>query len=334
MRAGDPASRVTLRRVPDPLAVSVVVATRDRATRLEALLASLRAQSLGTDRFEVIVVDDGSTDATASVLERERTEGVLALDVVTHERARGPAAARNAGWRQARAPFVAFTDDDTRASERWLAAALDAWADRREVIVQGRTDPDPREADRDGPFSRTLRVESLGPYYQTANVCYPRELLERAGGFDEQTFSVPGGEDADLAWRCFEAGATAVFAPEARVFHAVHRLGPIGKLRVAWRWDETMRLYARHLGMRSTLTYGIFWKKSHYLLVRAAIGLLVPRSWRPLRAWCFAPLVPAYWRRAAEEGGKRWAAPYFVVHDLVELLAVLRGAVRYRTPVI
>jgi GT2 family glycosyltransferase len=229
---------------------------------------------------------------------------------------------------------VAFTDDDTRASEAWIAAGLHAWENNHDRIVQGRTDPDPLEADRDGPFSRTLRVQSLGPYYQTCNVFYPRALLEKVGGFDEETFSVPGGEDADLAYRCFEAGAGAVFAPAAQVFHAVHRLGPIGKLRVAWRWDETVKIYARHEGMRSTLTYGIFWKKSHYLLVRAAVAVLVPRRWRPLRGWCYAPLLPAYWRRAGDEGGQRWAAPYFLVHDVVELVAVLRGALRYRTLVI
>lgn len=315
-------------------AAAVVFATRDRAGRLAALLESLREQTVGPDRFEVVVVDDGSRDDTPEVLRAEQDRGVLALRWIRNERAKGPAAARNAGWRLADAPFVAFTDDDCRASSGWLAAGLAAWEEVPTRLVQGRTDPDPREQDRDGPFARTLRVHQLGPYFQTCNVFYPRSLLEATGGFDEQTFTVPGGEDADLAWRCFDAGAEAVFASEARVMHAVHRLGPLGKLRVAWRWHETMRLYARHPELRSTLTYGLFWKKSHYHLVRASVAILVPKRWRPLRAWCLAPLAPAYWERAHAEGGKRWAAPYFLLHDIVELVAVVRGAVRYRTPVI
>ena len=128
-----------------------------------------------------------------------------------------------------------------------------------------------------GRSAGTLRVRSLGPFFQTCNVTYPRALLEEVGGFDEETFSVPGGEDCDLARRCFAAGADAVFAPDALVHHAVHELGPMGKLRVAWRWSETMRLYARHPAMRETLTYKIFWKKSHYLLVRAGLALVLPR---------------------------------------------------------
>lgn len=314
--------------------ISVVFATHNRAERLRALLLSLRQQTIGPARFEVVVVDDGSSDATPRVLEEEEAARVLDLRVLRHDRPRGPAAARNTGWRSARAPLVAFTDDDCRATPEWLAAGLAAMdgSDRR--VVQGRTDPDPLESDRDGPFARTLRVHSLGPYYQTCNVFYPKDLLEECGGFDEITFTVPGGEDADLAWRCFETGADAVFADRALMLHAVHRLGPLGKLKVAWRWHETMRLYARHPELRSTLTYGVFWKKSHYLLVRAGVGLILPKRMRPVRAWCLAPLAPSYLQRARDDGGALWAAPYFLVHDAVELAAVVRGAVRYRTPVI
>lgn len=312
--------------------VTVVVAAHDRAERLAALLASLRAQTVPPGDFEVVVVDDASSDDTPRVLDTERAHGVLRLSVLRNDSARGPAVARDAGWRTAQAPLIAFTDDDCRLAPGWLEAGLRAWDGDPERFVQGRTDPDPAEADREGPFARTLRVGSLGPYFQTANVFYPRALLERVDGFDTETFSVPGGEDADLAWRCIAAGAEPVWAPDAQAWHAVHQLGPVGKLRVAWRWHETMRLYARYPELRRTLTYGVFWKKSHYLLVRAALGLVVP--WAPLRFWCLAPLAPTYVQRARDEGGQVVAAPYFLVHDLVELAAVVRGAVRYRTPVV
>ena len=238
---------------------SVVLATHNRARRLEALLRSLREQTIGTSSFEVVVVDDGSTDDTSTVLADERARGALDLRVLRHERARGPAVARDAGWRVARGELIAFTDDDCVLTPEWLAELGAAWDGAPDRLVQGRTDPDPREIAGEGPFSRTLRVTALGPNYQTANVAYPRALLERVGGFDTVTFTVPGGEDADLAWRCFEAGAHAMFAPAAQAFHAVHQLGPLGKLRVAWRWHETMRLYAVHPGHRAHLTYGVFW---------------------------------------------------------------------------
>ncbi|WP_205698102.1 glycosyltransferase family 2 protein [Conexibacter sp. SYSU D00693] len=318
-----------------PPVASVVFATHNRAERLRALLRSLEEQTVPTDQFEVVVVDDGSSDHTAEVLADAEARGVLQLTAIRLQPGRGPAVARNAGWRAASTPFVAFTDDDCVATPVWLEAGLRAWDGDAERVVQGRTDPIPSELDREGPFTRTLRVRSLGPFFQTCNVMYPRALLERVGGFDEETFSVPGGEDCDLARRCFDTGAHAVFADDARVQHAVHELGPVAKLKVAWRWSETMRLYARHPAMRETLTYKVFWKKSHYLLVRALIGLVLPKRMRLLRAWCLAPIAPAYLERAQVEGqGKVWSAPYFLVHDAVELAAAVRGGVRYRTWVV
>lgn len=315
--------------------LSVVVATHNRADRLEALLESLKGQSLPRERFEVVAIDDCSSDATAELLEREAAAGELVLSVRRRELREGPAAARNDGWRAARAPVVAFTDDDCLADAGWLDALLRAAAEHPGAVVQGRTDPNPAELHLLGPFSRTLSVHEAGPYFQTCNILYPRDLLERLGGFDASTYSGPGGEDTDLAWRAIEEGAQVAFAPQARVFHAVARLGPVGKLRVAARWSETMRTFADHPALRrQQLTYNLFWKGSHYLLVRALLALLLPRRLNPLRRWLAYPYLRHLLERGQVEGGGPLLAPYFLVHDLVELVAVMRGALRYRTPVL
>ena len=304
--------------------VSVVVATRDRPERLAALLASLSAQTLRS--FEVVVVDDGSVKGTVPVPEGVR---LIRLDESV-----GPSAARNAGWRATRSPLVAFTDDDCVASPEWLAALVAAAQVLPGAIVQGPVAPLPEERSRLGPFSRSLWVEELGPWYQAANVLYPRELLERLGGFDAAAFPF-AGEDCDLAWRAFESGAEAVWAPEARVHHAVNELGPEGTLRVALRWSESVALFRRHRALRrEALTYGVFWKGSHYLLARALVALAFPRLPRPLRLWLAAPYARHLLLRGSRDGGGPVAAPWYALHDLVELFSVLRGAVRHRTLVI
>jgi glycosyltransferase involved in cell wall biosynthesis len=314
----------------DDPAVSVVVATRDRASRLADLLESLRSQTLPGERFEVIVVDDGSRDGTAELLAGVGNAGIR---VVTRSSGGGPSAARNDGWRVARAPLVAFTDDDCVATPGWLAALVDASAARPGAIVQGRTDPIPAERDRLGPFSRSLWVDG-GPYYQTCNIAYPRELLERLGGFDADAFPFVG-EDTDLAWRAIEAGASVYFEPAAHVHHAVARLGPLGALRFAFRWTDSIQLFARHPALRGPhLTKRVFWKGSHYLLVRALLTLLVPRRMWPLAVWLWLPYALHLVERGRVDGGGPALAPWFVLHDLVELAAVARGAVRYRTPVL
>jgi hypothetical protein len=111
----------------------------------------------------------------------------------------------------------------------------------------------------------------------------------------------------------------------------VTNLGRVGALRLATRWTPSIRLFARHPELRSEhLTYGLFWKGSHYLLVRFLLALLVRRRSRWLALWLGAPYVRNLIQRV---GGPR-AAPSYLVQDLVELAAVARGAVRYRTPVL
>jgi len=307
-------------------AVSVVVATRNRAPRLRALLLSLIAQTLPRDQFEVIVVDDASSDATPSVL--ARADGVRVIRRDVNE---GPAAARNDGWRAARAPLVAFIDDDCEADPEWLIAGLAACAEHPGAVVQGRVDPHPAEAHLRSPFARTLTVHGDGPYYQTANIFYPRALLERLGGFDARSYPVPGGEDTDLAWRAIEAGAPTAYADAARAYHAVSVIGARGRLRVAARWSQTLHVYRRHPGARKRVfTRGVFWKPWHYTLARASLALVVPRRFRYLRGWLAAPYLDSIRVRLRHERGRVWHAPFYLVEDAVEIAAAVRASIRHR----
>jgi glycosyltransferase involved in cell wall biosynthesis len=320
-------------RAPGPT-VSVVVATRNRAGRIVALLESLRRQTVPAGLVEVIVVDDCSDDGTTARLEDTLERGDLRLRLIRRTRPGGPAAARNDGWRAAAAPIVAFTDDDCVVSPDWLTEGLGVCDRHPGAIVQGRTEPIPEEAPRLDPFSRTLTITSLGPYYQTCNVFYPRALLERLDGFDAATFRLRG-EDTDLAWRAIELGTPAAFAERALVYHAVNQLGPIGKLRLAVRWGEAMQVFKRHPELRrAVFVHGIFWKYSHYLLVRALVGLVLPRVLWPIRVrllWRYARDVLQRGRGEVRyEGGSPLLAPYYVVYDLVELAAIVRAAIRYR----
>jgi len=228
-----------------------VVPTRDRSELLEALLDSLGRQALDPSRFEVIVVDDASTDATPAVLERVAESAPYELRVVRGPGI-GPAAARNRGWREASSPLIAFTDDDCVVTPAWLGELVEA-ADGDETIVQGRTDLAPGDAEKVGPFSRVLQITEPGPYFATCNVLYPRALLERLDGFDEEFLT---GEDTDLGWRAQETGAGYRFASDALVNHAVVDLGAIGKLRWVFRWSHAMRNLSRHPDLRDSLTWG------------------------------------------------------------------------------
>jgi glycosyltransferase involved in cell wall biosynthesis len=318
-------------------AATVVVATRNRCQRLRRLLDSLRAQSVPDGSFEVIVVDDGSEDGTAELLRAERRRAGLNLRSIQRAEQGGPGLARNEGWRAGSASLVAFIDDDCTASPRWLEAGIEAAAANPGAIVQGRTNPDPEEERAAGPFSYTIIATRLGPHYETCNIFYPRRVLEEMGGFDTDAFP-GGGEDCDLAWRAIEAGAETAFAPRAQVYHAVHELGPLGHLARAWHWTDTMLIYARHPGLREAhLFRKLFWRPEHHGIARVLLLPLIPRRLRLLRRWLVWRWVAELAQRASNIVGPFRAVlliPYLVVHDLVEIAAVVRGAIRYRTPII
>ncbi|HEU5082087.1 MAG TPA: glycosyltransferase family A protein [Acidimicrobiales bacterium] len=315
--------------------VSVVCSTYDRAPLVARLLRTLADQTLPADELEVVVVDNGSTDDTATVLERLAHEVPFRLRTLRHARNRGAAGGRNTGWRAAAAPVVAFTDDDCAPEREWLErglAALEGVGPR--TFAVGRTRPDPdEEAWLRRPFSRSMSVEEPR-FYETCNVFYRRDDLEALGGFDEG-FGI-GGEDTDLALRLLDAGGQAVWVPEAVVRHQVRPPSFRANLREARRWVDLPRVVGRHPGRRGELVHRRwFWKRAHPPTVLALAGMAAAAGRRSP-----VPLVAAtwwLWHRLATEpacpGPRRrvLALPGTFAIDATEVATMVRGSVRHRT---
>ncbi len=328
-------------RAPD---LSVVVSSYQRSTLLGELLDSLAAQEAERDSFEVIVVDNGSTDDTHAVLAAELERNRLDLRPVRLEQNAGAGGGRNAGWRAARAPLVAFTDDDCVADPGWVSGLLTTARENPGTLIGGRTDARPDQAHNVGPFWRTQVIHAAGPAFQTCNLLFPRAVLEQLEGFDVETYRGVGGEDTDLAWRAIEAGTEVVYADHARVYHVVGRVGPVKRLKIAARWHDGVGLFARHPGLRKEmLLKGVFWKHGHYLLLLALVAAALPSRIGPVRLrWLRFALADPYFQAVLRRGHAEGAsiatslllAPYFMVFDVVETAAMLRGSVRHRTLVI
>ncbi len=311
-------------------AVTVAVSTRNRAGMLPRLVGALEGQTLESDRFEVVIADDGSTDRTPETLSELRRSSRVRLRTVRSPGHVGRAAGRNLAWRAGAAPVVAFTDDDCVPDARWLEEGLAALDDGHRVVV-GRTEPDPT-ADW-GPFVRTMQVRSAR-HFPTCNAFYRRVDLEAVGGFD-QAFTGKGGEDTDLALRVLGLGGGAEFASEALVHHDVHVLGLPGALREASSWTGIPRLYAKHPDRREDLAMGVFWKRTHprALLALAAI-VLAPRQ--PLAGLLAVPWVRMRTTRDRPIPPHAYllSLPGRLLVDLAEVVAMLRGSVEHRTLVL
>ena len=307
--------------------VAVVIPTRNRETRLAFALEALAEQSLERDRFEVIVVrtaDAGGPFAGAPPGLRVR--------FLSHSGAPGPGAQRNTGWRATAAPLIAFTDDDCRPDRRWLESLVEA-SEGAGVVVQGRTEPDPDEDHLLIGLARSLHVDRPNDWFATCNIAYPRELLERLGGFDDDfRFSA---EDADLGLRARAAGATRVFEPEALVLHAVLPESLPDALRDAAERDSTPLLLARHPEHRRALYGGVFWKKTHAALLLAAVATLLFRGRPALQTAAWVPYLNCYvdWRLLTRPRGAARVAVNMagrLAIDAAELAITARGAVAER----
>jgi GT2 family glycosyltransferase len=323
--------------------LSVVIPTHDRETRLAFALESLAAQTVGAGELEVIVVRGrGARGPLAAA--------PSGLDVRFLESEElGPAPQRNVGWRAASAELVAFLDDDCRVPQDWAEALVDAYDEARgpePVVVQGRTEPDPDELHLLYGLARTIEITGPTGLYETCNLAYPRELLERLDGFDEG-FRLPHwGEDTDLGLRAEEAGVRLVYADGALAWHAVHPNPLPRALRQAGRRRRLARLVARHPRLRGSLTAGVFVNGSHASVAfAAAAGLAAAASPRARGALVAAAVLPyfarAYAHLAATDGITPRRAARLALHlpsraavDAAETLATARGAWEERTLVI
>jgi len=193
--------------------VSVVIPVRNAAQTLRRTLLALGEQTIDPSRYEVIVVDDGSTDDSVAVAESAGAR-------VLRQSGLGPGQARNRGAAMARGAVLAFTDADCFPAPDWLEAGLAAMPGC--ALVQGRVLPDPT-SDR-GPFDHTIWVVCESGLYETANLFVRRQAFVDVGGFEDWLEVKIGkrlGEDVWFGWKVRRAGGCTAFAEDALVHHAV-----------------------------------------------------------------------------------------------------------------
>jgi glycosyltransferase involved in cell wall biosynthesis len=263
--------------------ISVVVPSFNRLYSLFDTLSGLNEQSLEFDLFEVIIVDNASTDGTYDAIQNLVDAAPYTLRVLRMpSENRGPAPARNFGAKNARGKIIAFTDSDCRPHREWLRAGLGAFEDHAVAFATGVISLKPEELDRNSFFARkTVTSDREHPTYPTANAFYRRETFLQYGGFSE-ALSFPNvfgmaveAADTDLAWRIKDAGGENRFLPEAIVFHAVQVSSPLEWLLEPARLYLIPALVKRHPQMRQVmLSYRLFFYRGSIAYYLAPIGVL------------------------------------------------------------
>lgn len=199
-----------------PGLVSVIVPALNAERHLPDQLAALAAQDYRGD-VEVVVADNGSTDATVTVA-RRGLRTVAAGRVIHAGGRRSPGGARNAGARHARGQLLAFTDADDVAAHGWLSAMVDAALGgdvvAGSVDVERMNDPVRRSWHRKSPREKALDGYRFLSYASGTSTAVWADAFHALGGYDE---ALRSGEDIELSWRAQLAGMQLVLAPEAVV---------------------------------------------------------------------------------------------------------------------
>lgn len=272
--------------------ISVVIPTYNRLPILEKCLRALESQRLSDalEGFEVVVVDDGSTDGTVDWL-LHRQDEFPHVRLVQQEHG-GPAEGRNRGVHHARGDVIVFIDSDLVVTEGFLVCHAQAlqrsWQQRgdRLCFTYGAV---VNTADFEDPTRERHKLRDLSwAYFATGNVAIDREVLEASGLFDTG-FRLYGWEDLELGERLRRMGVVLVRCPEAVGYHwhPALRLDQIPDLVRVERERAKMGLvfYRKHPTRRVRYIIQFTWL--HVLLWELLTlgGVLNERSLRPLLAW-------------------------------------------------
>ncbi|MFV9505987.1 MAG: glycosyltransferase [Oscillochloridaceae bacterium umkhey_bin13] len=279
--------------------ISVVICTLNRAAYLERSLASLMEQTLALECFEVIVVDNGSTDHTSDVI-RAYLSTKLGLRHL-YEPKPSLSRARNRGLSIARAPIVAYLDDDARAEPQWLASLLTAFYDYEVApgAVGGPVYLDwPNSPPRWLPqkywslytnldLGTNNHILSPNEYLVGANMAFRKTILQTIGGFDEELGRQGGnllsGEETAVLHKVRELQISIYYAADAIVWHAV----PNERLRKRWLlkrvyWDgfsQPILNQSKQNNTRTCVRYMLYNTKKFLLsFLKALLLLLYSRS--------------------------------------------------------
>ncbi|MDO8125614.1 MAG: glycosyltransferase [Candidatus Brocadiales bacterium] len=289
------------------------------------------------DKFEVIVVNDGSTDNTEAVIKS------FPVRYIFQENA-GPAAARNRGWKASKGDIVCFTDSDCIPASNWLSTLLEHYKDSTLV---GAVCGSYKIANLESLLAQCIHEEIMFRhsnmsnnvrFFGSYNLSIRRSVLEEVGGFDE-TFLQASGEDNDLSYRIKKAGYNIIFDNKALVAHyhrdSLYRYLKDQYIHGYWR----AKLYRDHPDMTSGDDY-TRWKDMLEIPLCGLIVVLLPFVWVPYVPAGLLGILLLYLamqvRFSSQVSKERNKHLFFLfllvttIRGFVRTLGFMKGLVRFR----
>lgn len=257
---------------------TVIIPTYKRPALLQNCLTALSRQTVPTETFEVVVVDDGNESAVAELVHAFAKQTGLQARYLGQQQRQGPAAARNAGWRLARTPFIAFTDDDCLPQPTWLSTALVQFERGAQVLTGRVTMPMPERPSQHDKTTALLETAE----FVTANLFCRRAVLEQVGGFDER-FDIAWREDSDLHFKIIKARIPIRACPDAVIVHPIRSAPWYAPLRDERKNRYDALLFKEHPALFRERIPAYTWLVIRYYvsvasLLAGLVGLLITNS--------------------------------------------------------
>lgn len=232
---------------------SVIIPTYNRVQSLERTLQSILRQDCYD--YELIVVNDGSTDETNSLLRRYEAGGKI---IYLQQPRKGPASARNSGIASAKGEYIVFTDDDCIVPTNWLTLFETAFKREEGDAIGGAAIScvennffSSLSQEITNHFVTTLAQLTTSTAFLTSNnIAYKSAIIRDLGGFDER-FRSPGGEERALHWRMIALGKKCVYMPEIIVEH-YHTMSFRRYVRQQWNYGKGSYILYRIAGRENS----------------------------------------------------------------------------------
>ncbi len=274
-------------QVNSDLRVSVIIPTYNAADRLRECLQALEKQNFPREQYEIIVVDDGSTDATALIIKNYYVRYYYQMN-------KGPAAARNKGVKMAIGNIILFTDSDCIPDNNWIKEMVSSFQSPEIAGVKGTYKTAQRAL-----WARFAQIEFIERYklllknkyidmIDTYSAGYRKNLFLSMGGFDT-SFPVPNNEDTDLSYRMSLNGYKMVFNPDAIVWHTGHPDTTMKYVKLKfWRGYWRMVVYQRYSAKIIKDSYTPQALKLQILFAFISIPCLISMSFAPKLIFYFS----------------------------------------------
>jgi cellulose synthase/poly-beta-1,6-N-acetylglucosamine synthase-like glycosyltransferase len=303
--------------------VTVAVPVKDRREQMLRCLDALLA--LDHDSYEVLVLDNGSSDGTPEACRERARDASVPVRVETVPGSVGHV--RNVAAELGRGEIVAFTDSDCMPTPGWLTAGVAPFADESRLgIVQGPTMPEPGA--HQGAWAVTQELPEWTGRFECCNLIVRREALRESDGFDEEIFF---GEDTAGGMAILRAGWRATFVRDALVHHDITHPGFRWWLKRGWMYGNFARVVKRYPELRRELLWlGCFLRHRDAKLLAALLSLPLARI---DRRWLLLALPYAHFRvpRRLHPWALTVGIAQPVLFDLAGVISMIRGSIRHRT---